>query len=152
MTLGEKALEIALTQIGKEEVPRGSNWGIDVQKYLHSVGIDFPASWCMAFIYWCFDQACDALGRGNPLFKTGGVLKEWNLRQSYKVTSPQTGDVFIMNFGDGLGHTGIVEKVDDSSIYTVEGNSNNDGSRNGYEVVRHKRIKTDKLIKGYLRF
>jgi len=39
-----KHIEIAITQIGVEENPRGSNWGKDIKKYLNSVGIDFPAS------------------------------------------------------------------------------------------------------------
>jgi len=45
-----KHLEVALLQLGVEEAPRGSNWGNDIAKYLHSVGIDFPASWCMAYV------------------------------------------------------------------------------------------------------
>ena len=51
------ALEIAITQIGNKEVPKGSNWGHPVQDYLARVGVDFPASWCMAFVYWSFDEA-----------------------------------------------------------------------------------------------
>ena len=52
-----KHLEVAVLEIGNEEVPRGSNWGDHIQKYLHSVGIDFPAAWCMAFVYWCCEQS-----------------------------------------------------------------------------------------------
>jgi len=48
--LSSKALEVAKTQLGVEESPRGSNWGFSVQVYLKSVGITFPASWCMAFV------------------------------------------------------------------------------------------------------
>lgn len=151
MTLRNKALEIAISQLGKEEHPRGSNWGPDVQKYLASVGINFPASWCMAFVYWCHQQAADAMGVNNPMRKTGGVLAQWNSRKdTYKVNIPEPGCVFIMDFGKGLGHTGIVEQVDMDYIYTIEGNSNDEGSREGYEICRKKRSR--KSIVGYLRF
>ncbi|EKT4520794.1 CHAP domain-containing protein, partial [Flavobacterium psychrophilum] len=51
--------------------------------------------------------------------------------------------------GKGLGHTGIVEKVIEKTIYTIEGNTNDDGSREGYKVCRRKRnIKT---IKAFIR-
>jgi hypothetical protein len=146
-TRGENALEIALSQIGQTEKPLGSNWGEPVRSYLKSVGITFPASWCMAFVYWCFDKEA-----GNPLVKTGGVMKAWNDAKQWRVAIPQPGDIFIMDFGKGLGHTGIVERVDAAFIYTIEGNSNNDGSRNGVEVVRHIRSRKNKLIKGYLRY
>lgn len=145
-SLGQKALKQAITQLGQQEKPLGSNWGHPVQDYLKSVGIGFPASWCMAFVYWCFDQVVNP----NPLVKTGGVLKVWNDAKSNRVTDPQPGDIFIMDFGKGLGHTGIVEKVDPTFIYTVEGNSNDTGSREGIEVTRKQR--TRKSIKGYLRY
>ena len=89
-----KHIEIAIGQIGVEEVPRGSNWGTDVKKYLNSVGINFPASWCMAFVYWCCKEA------GVSLFKTGGVLAQWNKTpKENKSTTPVAGSIFIMDFG-----------------------------------------------------
>jgi uncharacterized protein YkvS len=149
MALGKEALKIAATQIGKSENPLGSNWGKPVQDYLKSVGINFPASWCMAFVYWCFEQAKKE-GQ-NPLIKTGGVLMAWNKSDSkFKVSECQAGDIFIMDFGKGLGHTGIVEKVDENFIYTIEGNTNDSGSREGIMVCRKQRPK--KKIKGYLRY
>lgn len=85
--LSDKALQIAITQIGNEEIPRGSNWGEHVQKYLHSVGIDFPASWCMSFVYWCFKEAANEIGTITPLIKTGGVLRAYNEATSHRVTT-----------------------------------------------------------------
>jgi group I intron endonuclease len=41
MTLQEKALEIAITQIGEQEKPRGSNWGFS-QLYFDSLEIKYP--------------------------------------------------------------------------------------------------------------
>ena len=147
MSLGKSALEVAKTQIGKSENPLGSNWGTPVKDYLKSVGINFPASWCMAFVYWCFNQ-----NGINPLIKSGGVLYCWNNadKKHRVVGEPKLGDIFIMDYGKGLGHTGIVEKVDANFIYTVEGNTNDSGSREGIMVCRKQRPKTK--IKGYLRY
>lgn len=145
--LSLKGLGVAITQLGQHENPLGSNWGEPVKTYLHSVGIDFPASWCAAFVYWCYNQT----GLPNPLVKTGGVLRHWGeANKALRVTDPEPGDIFIMDFGKGLGHTGIVEKVDATFVYTIEGNSNDSGSREGIEVTRKQRPKTK--IKGYLRY
>src|SRR5699024_3448703 len=98
-------IEIARTQLGVQETPKGSNKGKDVEKYLRSVGIIFPAPWCMAFVYWVVDQYCAQYKRPNLLFKTGGVLNQLNMRRGLIVTNPQPGDIFIIDFGKGAGHT-----------------------------------------------
>lgn len=169
--LSQKLLEIAISQLGKEENPRGSNWGKTgdpVPMYLKSVGITFPASWCMAFVYWCAEQAVKALvalGTAkwipglqsyNPLYKTGGVLNQWaHVSKEYKVPEgkdPQPGDIGIMDHGHGLGHTFIVETYDKAKneVHTVEGNTNDEGVREGFEVCRRVR-KNQKPIIGYIR-
>lgn len=146
--LSQSALNIAIAQLGKEEVPRGSNWGEPVKTYLKSVGITFPASWCMAFVYWCYKQA-DA---NAPLVKTGGVLAHWNkAKPEYRQKEPQPGDIFIVDYGKGLGHTGIVERIEGDILHTIEGNTNDTGSREGYEVCRRERKKSF-VNKGYLRY
>lgn len=169
--LSKAALEVAISQIGKEENPRGSNWGKTgdpVPMYLKSVGINFPASWCMAFVYWC---ACEAVKKVvaagtakwinvlqsyNPLYKTGGVLSQWqHILPEFKVPAgedPQPGDVGIMDHGHGLGHTFIVEYFDKAKneLHTVEGNTNDEGVREGYEVCRRIR-KNQKPIIGFIR-
>lgn len=151
MTLQEKALDIAITQIGVEEAPGHKNTGKQVEQYLAAVGLGPGFSWCMAFVYWCHMKAADAMGVKILMAKTGGVLDQWRQRKDkYRALTPAPGDVFIMDFGKGTGHTGIVEKVEDDVIHTVEGNTNSDGSRDGYEVCR--RIRSRAKIMGYLRF
>ncbi|MFC5871376.1 CHAP domain-containing protein [Chryseobacterium arachidis] len=150
-SLSATALQVAITQIGQEEKPHGSNWGIPVKNYLASVGINFPASWCMAFVYWCFNEASKQNKITNTAIKTGGVLYAWNnAPKEKKSLKPSVGSVFIMDFGKGLGHTGFVEKFDAQYIYTVEGNTNDNGSREGIEVCRRKRALTS--IKGYIKY
>lgn len=150
--LSLKAIEIATTQLHEDEKPHGSNWGEPVKTYLASVGIDFPASWCLAFVYWCFLKAADALHTITPLVKTGGVLRAWNEAASHHAATPEPGDIVIFDHGHGLGHTGIVVEVIGSDFKTIEGNTNNDGSREGYEVEYKKRNMNDKSLKGFLRY
>ncbi|MCB6184304.1 CHAP domain-containing protein [Leeia sp. TBRC 13508] len=150
MGMGIKALAVAVSQLGVQEQPKGSNWGPEVSGYLKSVGINFAASWCAAFVYWSHDQAAKAMKIANTVPKTGGVLNMWNKSTANRVTVPQPGDVFIMDFGKGLGHTGIVERVEGLNIHTIEGNTNDDGSREGYVVCR--RVRSIAKCKGFLRF
>lgn len=149
MATGLDALAVAKTQLCKKEKPLGSNWGHPVQDYLAAVGINFPASWCMAFVYWCCKQA-----GVTGLYKSGGVLKTWhNTPKKYRVyQDPQPGDIFIMDKGKGLGHCGFVIRADGTFIYTIEGNTNDTGSREGIEVASLQRPIKNKLIVGYLRF
>jgi len=151
--LSDLALVIARQELGvKEETP---NWGKDIKKYLNSVNINFPASWCAAFVYWCYNEAATKLAIKNPLTKTGGVIRHYNESTGLRLKDKKTtipGDIFILNFGKGLGHTGIIESVDlpNNKVITIEGNSNNNGSREGIEVVRHER-QIDKIY-GILRY
>ncbi len=137
-TISELAVYTAKTQLNLDEDE--NNFGDAVKRYLSSVNINFAASWCMAFVYWCYQQTFDELSMPNPLIKTGGVLRQWNeIDKKYKSKTPKVGSIFIMDYGKGLGHTGIVERIDGDKLYTIEGNTNDEGSREGYEVCRRER-------------
>lgn len=148
MNIGAKALEIALSQEGVREAT-GHNDGAPVEKYLKGVGLGKGYSWCMAFVYWCATQAAILLEEENPLLKTGGVLAQWNKRKNLRVEAPEPGDVFIIDYGKGKGHTGFVVSVGDKVINTIEGNTNDKNSREGDGVYRRTRSMSS--IKGYLR-
>lgn len=68
--------EILMNQVGVKE--KQSNWGHPIIDYLASVGIYFPAAYCMGGQYYCVEEASEITGIENPLLKTGGVLKQWN--------------------------------------------------------------------------
>lgn len=149
--LSEKALIVARSQLGQCEVPRGSNRGPMVDQYLASIGLNPGFAWCCAFVFWCHREAAAHFGAKNLMPKTGGVMDLWNRSVKYRVDKPRAGDVFIIDSGNGKGHTGFVESVRaDGSLDTIEGNSNDEGSREGYEVCRHRRTLGN--IKGFLRF
>jgi hypothetical protein len=153
-------IEVAQQEIGSMEVPPGSNWGPKVQGYLNSVGLNFPAPWCAAFLYWCFDKAAQSAGKANPLFKTGSVLTHWNKTTAKKITTSEAvnnpalvkpGQIFIMSFGGGAGHTGLVESVSGGFINVIEGNTNEGGSREGIGVFRRTR-KIASINKGFIEY
>ncbi|WP_306353703.1 CHAP domain-containing protein [Flavobacterium sp. '19STA2R22 D10 B1'] len=150
MTLSQKTIEVAVNQIGVQEIPRGSNAGPEVEIYLKSVGLKKGYAWCMALCYWVVQEASKLTNTANPLKKTAGVLDQWNSRPELRIKTPVPGCVFIIDFGKGLGHAGIVEHVlPDGRIATIEGNTNTDGSREGYAVCR--RIRTVYQITGFLK-
>ncbi|HSC52979.1 MAG TPA: CHAP domain-containing protein [Phnomibacter sp.] len=153
-------LDIAINEIGSMEQPLGSNWGPKVKMYLNSVGIDFPVAWCAAFLYYCFDEAAKAAGKVNPCYKTGGVMLHWNKTPGKKipiadaVNNPaliKPGQIFVMSFGGGTGHTGLVEGVHGGFITVIEGNTNDGGSREGIGVFRRTR-KIATINKGFIEY
>lgn len=148
--LSLRAVEIAETQLYVRE-KTGKNDGKEVKQYLNSIGLDEGYAWCMAFVYWCFEKASKDLGVKNPLVRTGGVLRQYNESPSYRVKTPKPGDVFIMDYGRGLGHTGLVVEVKGDSIVTTEGNTNSGGSRDGDGVYQRLR-KISSINKGFLRY
>ena len=166
-----QALAISGTQVGQMEDPVGANRGPMVDEYLRAVGIDPAAgspdqrSWCMAFVFWSFKAASDNLATANPLPRTAGCLDHWNkagrIEGAVRIPRAQAygdlalikpGLIFILDFGQGLGHTGIVEALlPGNRLRTIEGNSNDVGSRNGVGVFRLERRKlSDASLRGFV--
>lgn len=159
-----KTIEVARSQIGVMENPPGSNRGKQVEEYQRSVGVSPGEPWCAAFVYWCFARAAKELNIVNPVVKTGGVLDHWNraynkgIRRvscSQAVEDPSLvlpGFVFIIDTGPagGAGHTGLVEQVEGGMLTTIEGNTNEGGSREGIGVFRRKQRKIGQINKGFI--
>jgi hypothetical protein len=57
-----------------------------------------------------------------------------------KSDAPERGDLFFFD-RPGETHIGFVTHVEDSTIETIEGNTNSGGSREGFEVARRIREK-----------
>ncbi len=159
-----EVLAFAVTQIGVLEVPLGSNRGPQVDKYVQSVGLS-PAgqhAWCVAFMYFCFEQAAKKLGRENPMIKTGGVLAHWNqagikgiprIKVERAVNDPQLvkpGHIFVIDTGGGFGHSGLVERVEGGKLVTIEGNTNDGGVREGIGVFRRSSRKIATINRGFI--
>lgn len=156
-----KVVRKAATQVGVREDPRNSNRGPMVDQYLTRAGVSPGLAWCCAFTYWCFDEAATELGRANPMFKTAGVLAHWEgarstggerITKNQAVADPslvQPGQLFIMSFGEGKGHTGIIESVIGGQINTIEGNTDASMTREGGGVYRLTRKLLD-INKGFI--
>ncbi|TAG03261.1 MAG: CHAP domain-containing protein [Betaproteobacteria bacterium] len=168
--LPAQLLSVACSQIGVMETPDEANRGPQVDKYLRTAGIRNPAGnqpagypWCQAFIYWCFEQAVSAIGRGNPSPRTAGVLAHWRdapptvarIFRTAALAQPtvvSAGQLMVFDYGTGLGHIAVVESVyADGRVVTVEGNTNVLADREGLGVYRLERRKlTDANLKGFL--
>ena len=60
------------------------------------------------------------------------------------------GSLFIIDLGGGLGHSGMVIEVANSRLVTIEGNTNNNGSRNGIGVFQRDVRKISEINKGFI--
>lgn len=109
--------------------------------------------WCDQFVDWCFFRLCgENKDKAEYLeCQTGkyGAGCGWSLKY-YKATgrldmTPKVGDQIFFKYSNDdstADHTGIVVRVTDSLIETIEGNS-------GSEVKRKAYQRSDKTIIGY---
>lgn len=127
---------VALFQVGS----------VGGQPYWSWYGFDSRVEWCACFVSWCANE-CGYIDAGViPKFSgcTGGSnwFKNRNLWQdnSYE---PRPGDIIFFDW-DNKGssgpqdnvpdHVGIVERVEDGVVYTVEGNSGDSCRQRSYSV------------------
>ena len=119
MSEGDAAIvAVAQTQIGNEG-------GL---KYCEWYGYSYRVEWCAIFVSWCADQ-CGYLDAG-ILPKELNVIPyvEWFRERDqwqYMDYEPSPGDLIFYDWeSDGLAdHVGIVERVEDGIVYSIEGNA-----------------------------
>ena len=144
----DKTLQIARTQIGVVEGPKHDNTGKEVNEYLKRVGLGPGFPWCASFVYWCADEAANQLGIANPLLRTAAcaAMSSWAYQHDILRHDPTPGCIFLRyETVDGIfraGHTGLVETTQGNAFTTIEGNTNLDGSRDGYGVFRRQHTVT----------
>ena len=115
--------------------------------------------WCDIFVDWCFFKA---YGRQwtqtllNQPNKSAGAGCTYSLRYFKKMgrfytSNPKPGDQIFFGKIEDSTHTGLVEKVDDIYVYTIEGNtSDTEGViPNGGAVCRKKYKLNSSYIAGY---
>lgn len=150
MKLSALMVKIALAEVGVQEKPRGSNRGPRVDQYQAATELERAqwGAWCAAFVCWVMREAM-LQSKRTFTFKrmtTAAVrfMKAWSLRQDDSTSTRdepgldiQPGDLVIYRFS----HTGIAVSAPDAkgTVQVVEGNTNNDGSREGYEVCQQTR-------------
>lgn len=112
-------------------------------------GQDWP--WCAGFACFVLQQACDSLGVPLPVpksFSSSELAAEAKTCKRFiQCTSPSAdraaiapGYLFLLRGGaTGWHHTGIVVEPEAGQIMTIEGNTNDEGSPEGYEVCLRTR-------------
>jgi hypothetical protein len=127
-------------EIGVREAT-GSNDGHRVEAYLAAAGLGKGYAWCAAFVRWCMDR-CGIATNINAWSPTAHNPRQlvWFRQQWHR--DPEPGDVFTLWYPNlkRIGHTGFFDgHAGDDMVYTVEGNTNPGGSREGDGVYRRKR-------------
>jgi len=128
--MGNQAIvEVAASQIGN----------VGGQPYWSWYGFDSRVEWCACFVSWCAEQ-CGYIETGIiPKFSlcTDGVAWfQQNGQWQDSSLTPSAGHIIFFDWeGDGeTDHVGIVEKVENGTIYTIEGNSSDSCRQRSYAV------------------
>jgi len=126
----------------------GQNKGPWVRLYMD--GNEGPVwPWCAGFACFVLKQACKALGCSLPIqpsFSCDSLAASAKKKDIFidgrtvdkKMIPPGS---FFLNRRTSTDwvHTGIVLKAEDDFFHTIEGNTNDEGSREGYEVCKRIR-------------
>ena len=151
---------VAESQIGTQEDAAHSNRGNAILKYQQATNLGGQGwPWCAAFVDWCFQAAASATPA--PAARPKGTLQRpetasafglitWagdqGLPTLHPPATPQRGDIVVYTFS----HTGIVTGYTGGETFaTVEGNTNDQGGSDGYEVAR--RTRSFGTVKAFIR-
>ena len=155
-----KLIAVAVAEIGYRE--KASNSQLDDKtanagsanytKYARDFDQKYPNwyngkkngyAWCDMFVDWCFLTAFGyekALSLTCQPEKSAGAGCTYSLRYyknkgQFHTSGPKPGDqIFFGTSIDNSSHTGIVEKVDSSKVYTIEGNTSDQVARRSYAL------------------
>ncbi|WJN63359.1 endolysin [Streptomyces phage phiScoe55] len=152
MSATQKVLDIATAEVGVHEKKEAGHW-VNDSKYnrwfgkIPGYGEDgYGWPWCAAFVAWVAAEAGVASLYPKTASCSQGVnwWKKLGRFSEYPAVGAQ---VF---FGPGGGtHTGLVMSYDADFIYTVEGNTNVNGSAEGDGVYHRKRERRSANVYGY---
>lgn len=126
----DEIVEVAKAQIGNDGGAKFWSW----------YGFGSRVEWCACFVSWCAGQCgyieagvipkfahCE--NQGKPWFIANGQWADRNCQ-------PEPGYIIFFDWdGDGTAdHVGIVEKCENGTVYTVEGNSGDKCRQKSYPV------------------
>jgi hypothetical protein len=142
MTLTENIVAIAKSYAGQEEIRENQGFKDPAfQTKMVSVGWYKGAPWCAFLAKLIWQEAfaiSDTVGSGLvKKYANGSATQTYqNYAKSAEFhvsKTPIVGAEVIWEEGNGpAGHAGIVIEIDGPNIKTIEGNTNTDGSREGY--------------------
>lgn len=147
-----KILKIARAEVGYHEGRSGSHWN-NIQKYSKEVpGLQWSNGqpWCATFISWCAFKAFGAAAMTfYPRTASTDAGAKWFKDRKQWSEYPAIGAQVFYGFHGDMNHTGIVYDFDNDWIYTIEGNTNASGSREGDGVYLKKRPRREDYVQGY---
>ena len=120
---------VALSQVGN----------VGGQPYWSWYGFNSRVEWCACFVSWCANECGYIENEIIPKFAGCIQGSEWfKERGQWQDSSftPEAGHIIFFDWeGDGLtDHVGIVERVENGTVYTVEGNSGDACRQNSYSI------------------
>ncbi len=143
-----KVIDIALNEVGYLEKKTNSqlydktkNAGTNnFTKYANDIDTKYPNfyngkkngyAWCDVFVDWCFIQAFgvdNAKKLLNQPDKSLGAGCDYSAQYFIKAgrfftNNPQVGDQIFFGNAKNVKHTGLVYKVQNNTVYTIEGNT-----------------------------
>lgn len=121
-------VSIALSQIGN----------VGGKPYWSWYGFESRVEWCACFISWCANES-GQLNISIPKFSRVEDGIKWfkdNGKWKDKSYVPSSGDIIFFDWqkDNDPDHVGIVEKVENGYVYTVEGNSNDECKQKQYST------------------
>ena len=121
-------VEVAASQIGN----------VGGEPYWSWYGFTEHVEWCACFVSWCANK-CGYLDTIIPKFAGCSTGVHWfKTRNQWaeRTITPEPGMIIFFDWdGDGVpDHTGIVEKSENTCVYTIEGNTSDSCRRRQYTV------------------
>ena len=138
-----RLIQVALAEVGTAET------GNNETKYGKHMKAD-KLPWCGSFINWCADQA--GVDLPNVVSTRAGADAFRKMKRWY--TEPKIGDLvffdFVIDDKTTINHIGLVIRVSDKQIVTIEGNTGDSDQRNGGEVmVKSRALGARSFVVGY---
>ena len=132
-TEDEAIVSVALSQVGN----------VGGEPYWSWYGFSSRVEWCACFVSWCANE-CGYIDTG-VIPKYAGCVNgvQWFKDRGQWMdgsAEPAPGMIIFFDWDDENGqdglsdHTGIVEKVENGRVYTIEGNSGDSVRQNSYPV------------------
>ncbi len=146
--LAKGLLSIANKYVGVAEDPHGSNRGTLIDKWNQQSNVPVGSFWCCSFVSAVGREFQDVHDVSWPVPITADcdVVYSWARKRQLLTSSPSAGDLFLCHRGDDAYHIGIVDTEGSDGVFgSIEGNSNNNGSRNGYLVARRPNVFANRL-------
>ena len=143
----------ALNRIGDQtivEVAASQLGNVGGEPYWSWYGFESRVSWCACFVSWCADQ-CGYIDAGIiPKFSGCVTGVNWFQGQNRWLdgsAEPNPGMIIFFDWDnkggsgpqDGLAdHVGIVQRIENGIVYTIEGNSGDSCRQNQYPVGHYE--------------